>query len=43
MKLHTLRLAVVASSLLLTTACEKDYLDQINLISPPRNRSGKPS
>ncbi|GGG52084.1 RagB/SusD family nutrient uptake outer membrane protein [Hymenobacter glacieicola] len=34
MKLHTLRLAALAGSLLLTTACDKDFLDQINLNQP---------
>jgi hypothetical protein len=34
MKQHTLRLAALASSLLLTTACEKDFLNQINPNQP---------
>lgn len=34
MKRHTIRLAALASSLLLTTACDKDFLDQINPNQP---------
>ncbi|MCR5886420.1 RagB/SusD family nutrient uptake outer membrane protein [Hymenobacter sp. J193] len=34
MKYHTLRLAALAGSLLLTTACEKDFLDQVNPNQP---------
>ncbi|WP_426490526.1 RagB/SusD family nutrient uptake outer membrane protein [Hymenobacter sp. 102] len=34
MKLHTLRFAALASSLLLTTACDKDFLDQVNPNQP---------
>ncbi|TGE04177.1 RagB/SusD family nutrient uptake outer membrane protein [Hymenobacter fodinae] len=34
MKQHTLRLAALASSLLLMTACEKDFLNQVNPNQP---------